>query len=104
VKFYAHKNLLTRSLDLLIIDELTHGVGAPMTLFMKVDSNDAIVREPTLSLPLEAGESLMQELWNAGFRPNTDEGTPATVNAMKKHVEFAEHVAKTLLHSAHGPK
>ena len=53
--------------------------------------------EPTLVFKFEEAQQLMQELWDAGFRPNNGAGSTAEATALQKHIQFAEFVATTLL-------
>jgi hypothetical protein len=42
---------------------------------------------PPLVLDEKSAQNLLQELWNAGLRPNNGEGTSAQVDALKYHLE-----------------
>lgn len=101
MKVWANKNLMRRSVELMLIEE--HGsfraFGMPMELIMKreMPEDEGLLHEPTLSIPLESAQALLQALWNEGFRPDTGEGAAAVTEALKQHIKFAERVADTLL-------
>src|SRR3990167_8536848 len=42
---------------------------------------------PPLVLDEHSAQNLLQELWNAGVRPNNGEGTSAQVDSLKYHLE-----------------
>lgn len=71
-------------------------VAKPLTLEWD-NVGDMYVSEPTFSMRLEVAQGLMQSLWDAGLRPNSGEGGSAQADAMRNHIQFAEHVSRQLL-------
>lgn len=59
-------------------------VAQPVTMVKVTDPG--LVYPPTFSLPLEAVKILMQDLWNAGFRPN-EYGTTGHVSSLESHLK-----------------
>jgi len=106
MRWYAYKNFVRRSVDLMAVDERGGAVyeGQPMTVLMKriEEAQRGEVREPTLSIPHDYAQELLQALWDEGFRPNNGEGGTAESAALRKHIEFAEKVATALLPSVKG--
>lgn len=101
MKFYAYKNLVRRSVDLLLVEQRggRQVEGQPVSIMMKVIEDEDLgrIREPTLSIPHEGAQALLQALWDEGFRPETGEGGTAEVAALKAHIRFAEGVTGALL-------
>jgi hypothetical protein len=101
MKWFAHRNLVRLAVELLLVDE-SHGRRAfgnrtDLTLTTEEPGDEAFAREPTLSLPYDAAQTLLQALWDEGFRPNNDEGSAGHVAALQAHVKFAERVTDRLL-------
>lgn len=68
---YAHRNLLTRSIDLSIMTGAPNDqryAAQPLT-FQKIEPGSIV--GPAFSLPFAAAEALMNELWCAGVRPSS---------------------------------
>ncbi len=43
--------------------------------------------EPTFSLEMEAAQTLMDDLWNAGIRPTEGAGSAGAMRATERHLE-----------------
>lgn len=100
MKWYAYKNMMRRSVDLLAVDEHPGGrrfEGRPIELIMAAVDSETSVGEPTLSISHDAASELLQALWDAGFRPNNGEGGTAEAAALRNHIKFAEGVTGALL-------
>lgn len=99
VKWLAQSTIYRDSVDLLAV--IDHGrerdIGVPLQLTMTRHDPHFVVSEPTLSLPPDSARSLLQALWDAGLRPADWSSPDGEINALRSHVGFAEHVAKTLL-------
>jgi len=48
---------------------------------------------PTLELEREAAQSLFQQLWDIGLRPNQGHGMPAQVESLQNHLEDMRTIA-----------
>jgi len=101
MKWYAHWNMCRLAYEFLLVDESRgrRAYGEPLSLTLKTvePADQGLIREPTLSLPHEAAESLFQALWDAGLRPNDGAGGGAEAKALRDHIAFSEIIAKGLL-------
>ena len=99
VKWLAQSTIYRDSIDLLaVIDRgLDRDIGLPVQLTMSRLEPGMPVSEPTLALSPNSARSLLQALWDAGLRPSDWSSPDGEINALRNHVGFAEHVAKTLL-------
>lgn len=96
----AQTTIYRDSVDLLAIEDHGSGgryIGDRIDLVMKLHEPNSLIVEPTLALNPDSARSLLQALWDAGLRPADWSSPDGEINAMRKHVDFAEHVAKTLL-------
>lgn len=73
-----------------------------------IDANDGTVQEISRAAPMEVSkfsreirepQDMLDALIAAGFKPNKLEGTPGHVEALEKHIVFAERMADRLLAS-----
>jgi hypothetical protein len=99
VKWLAQSTIYRDSIDLLAVIDYGTGrdIGLPVQLLMTKQEEGMPVSEPTLALQPDSAKSLMQALWDAGIRPADWSSPDGEINALRNHVGFAEHVAKTLL-------
>lgn len=99
MKWLAQSTIYRDSVDLLAVcdDGGRRTFGLPCRIVMQEQRQDEVIIEPTLALSPLAARSLMQALWDAGIRPNDGRGSEAEATALRSHIEFAEHVARTLL-------
>jgi hypothetical protein len=99
VKWLAQSTIYRDSVDLICVEIAfdKEYVGNPIRLDMSERSPNTIIAEPTLALRPDSARSLLQALWDAGIRPADWSSPDGEINALRKHVDFAEHVAKTLL-------
>jgi hypothetical protein len=102
MKWLAQTTIYRDSVDLLAVEGAFEReyVGVPIRMEMKQREPGMPIDEPTLALRPDSARSLMQALWDAGIRPSDWSSPAGEINAMRKHVDFAEHVAKTLLSRA----
>jgi hypothetical protein len=88
------------SVDLLGIRDVGDGMREillPVNFTVTTQSRNTEILEPTLALSPSSARSLMQALWDAGIRPETGNGSGEHVQALQKHIEFAEAVVSALL-------
>lgn len=99
MKWLAQTTIYRDSVDLIVVEEYgdRRYIGAPILLDMRQHDSNTIIQEPTLALPPASARSLLQALWDAGIRPADWSSPDGEIKALRKHVDFAEHVAKTLL-------
>lgn len=95
----AFKSLTRRSIEVAFYRRVGREdfVVAPMRMEMRPIDPTSVKEEPSLSLPLEMAQDLLQALWNEGLRPADGEGSSGQVAALKNHIVFAERVADKLL-------
>lgn len=99
MKIFAQRSLRRNGVELFIGEQIAGHIlraAAPVTLTME-RIEPGYPQEPTLVLPMDAGQQLMQELWDQGFRPNNGAGSSSEADALRQHIAFAELVATTLL-------
>jgi hypothetical protein len=70
-------------------------VVQPMLVEVKLCERH-MVYEPTLALSRESAQTLLQALWDAGLRPNDGLGSGEHVQALSRHIAFAEKVSGEL--------
>jgi len=82
----AHLAPRSNRIDLLIkqIDGNTLAIGRGV-LFEVVPEGQEI--EPTLSLPIESAQELMDSLWQCGLRPSEGSGSAGALRATQNHLE-----------------
>jgi hypothetical protein len=99
MKWLAQSTIYRDSIDLLAVIDYGHDreIGLPMQITMTKHELHTAIMEPTLALPPDSAKSLMQALWDAGIRPTEWSNPSGEMKALRNHVEFAEHIAKTLL-------
>jgi hypothetical protein len=51
------------------------------------DIDPGAILEPTLKLSLDAAQTLMDDLWNAGIRPTEGAGSAGAMRAVERHLE-----------------
>jgi glycine cleavage system aminomethyltransferase T len=62
------------------------GFAVAMPPTMQVIDPGSLIH-PTLRLPLDAAQRLMDELWQAGVKPSQSIGSTGQVEAIKYHLE-----------------
>ena len=65
-------------------------VGTNVTLEYK---QPGFVVEPTFRLGNEEAQDLLNDLWNAGFRPNCGTGNAGQLQATEKHLDDMRKIA-----------
>jgi len=101
MKWLAQSTIYRDSVDLVaVLDPYGEGraVAQPVNFEMKMQGRHEIIGEPTLALPPDSAQSLMQALWDAGIRPaDWNRSGPIEVQALRSHIAFAERMADGLL-------
>lgn len=94
----AYRSMSRQAVEILIAHERNGrmDIAAPVNLTFHAHDEGACC-EPTLALPFEAAQQLMQALWDQGYRPNNGEGSAGQVAALKAHIQFAERVSDRLM-------
>lgn len=94
IEVYAGRSIRTRRIDITVrVPTPGHPTrfGNPVT-FSEADEEFVHV-PPTLSLPFEAAQQLMDELWNAGIRPVDGTGNVGQTGAMANHLNDMRAIA-----------
>jgi len=52
-----------------------------------------LIVEPTLRIDMDAGQTLMDDLWNAGLRPTEGAGSAGSLLATEKHLSDMRKIA-----------
>jgi hypothetical protein len=75
----------------------TLAVAQPVDLILKEQPRTHVIAGPTLHLPDNSAQDLLQALWDAGLRPNDGAGGSAEAKALRDHIKLAERMADGLL-------
>ncbi len=59
----------------------------------KEEVEDGILGIPFMSLPIEAAQSLMDQLWGAGLRPSEGSGSAGSLAATERHLADIKTIA-----------
>lgn len=96
MKLYAQQDYSRAGVSLYALTEV-NGVrkAAYRPVWASYDPGEQV--DPLLTIPQDAAQMLMQQLWDAGFRPNNGAGSSAQAEAMQRHINFAEGIARSLL-------
>lgn len=102
LKWLAQSTIYRDSIEILIVDSNSRRGNGAYGLIVKPLELELVERppgsfQPTLELPPDSARSLMQALWDAGIRPADWSSPDGEINALRKHVEFAQKVAFQLL-------
>ena len=81
----------------LYIWERTLGGEAVAQRITFAEQPEGKVLEPCIKLPFEAAQQLIDDLWNAGFRPANAKATDETTAAQRSHIEDLRSVTTRLL-------
>ena len=57
------------------------------------DSCDGELIDPTISIGLDEAQTLMDDLWQAGFRPTEGSGSAGSLRATEKHLTDMRKIA-----------
>lgn len=95
VKFeiLAERRLMTGRFEIGIFRDTTTGQtqvserAAPLVWTPMPAEGECVRVEPTLSLPPDAAQMLMDQLWHAGIRPTAGAGSAGQLTATERHLE-----------------
>lgn len=96
IEFRAERPVYSDSLELYAKQTSGGEVYAITTEGLKITKAESGMMWPRfLELPMmmDAGQSLFDALWKAGFRPNQGESSVAHVEALKYHLEDMRKLA-----------
>ena len=95
-RFFAEKNIAHQTVDLYWTAQGIAGKKYNRRIEQvdeeEVDEGVTMVGLPTLRLGYEEAQTLMQELWNCGLRPDGVGSGKAEVDAMKSHLDSMKMV------------
>ena len=84
-KVYAQKEWAADAVSVLIKDG--ENIVKPILLELEPYEQGMYIAEPSLKMPEDLAQKLLQALWETGLRPNNGESSLAHVEAMKYHLE-----------------
>lgn len=93
----AQKGNWMGNVELLVIDRSNEGViryGRNIP-FDSVEPGEA--SEPTLAIPFEAAQQLMDDLWICGLRPSEGAGSAGSLRATQDHLADMRKIAFQLM-------
>lgn len=61
------------------------------------ETDGDIIAEPTIRLPLECGQSMIDDLWSAGYRPSQGVSSTGQDDARKSHIDDLRSIVRSLL-------
>jgi hypothetical protein len=90
----AQVNFCTARIDLLFFDRSRLGpdsrprisIAKPLT-FELVRADEPLAIDPTCTMPRDAAQTLIDELWRCGLRPSEGSGSAGAMAATQKHLE-----------------
>ena len=97
MKLFAQHNYARLGVSLFALDQNQQGerITAHRPIWSVVQEGTSV--DPLVTIPTETAQMLMQQLWDLGFRPNNGAGSSAEADAQRRHINFAEQIARTLL-------
>jgi hypothetical protein len=107
-RFYAEKNIANQSVDVFWMAQGVQGKSYrrafPQVEQVEYEEGIAHPQEPTFRLDYEEAQTLMQELWNTGLRPDGVEGTVEHVAALKVHLAAQSEVLQHFMMMQKNPQ
>lgn len=98
MKAYSHyaAERLAYTTTIVGIDERRDSVLLPVEFHIRTFAPEEHLHMPAPSITWPDGmaEAVFQSLWDAGLRPHDGSGGKAEVDALKKHIAFAEEMAR----------
>lgn len=82
---FVQKTLYRRNIELMFANQ-DHVVG--YILYERRDY-ESTTDDQILSIPVDAAQELMDELWAVGLRPSEGTGSAGALAATQKHLDFA---------------
>ncbi|KKN11582.1 hypothetical protein LCGC14_1025020 [marine sediment metagenome] len=76
--------------------QFTHR-GQPVIMVPVTEENRYLASQPAISLHYEEVQSLMDELWNSGFRPSSTSSETDLLGAKDQHIQDLRNSQNTLL-------
>jgi len=91
-RFFADRNIISQTIDVYWMAQGLDGKSYRREFgeYQSLASEDEGIThkaDPTFRMDYEEAQTLVQELWNAGLRPEGVEGTVEHVNALKAHIK-----------------
>lgn len=82
-----------RAVDILI----RHGDWFGTVVDMAKIAPNACPPRSTISIPEQSAQRLMDDLWNAGYRPTDSNGTSGAIRAAENHIQDLRKIAFKIL-------
>ena len=78
--------------------ELLFRQGSSVGVSVVMEENEsAVAVEPTVRISDEEAQTLMDDLWNCGFRPTEGTGSAGAMRAVESHVSDLRKIAFKML-------
>ena len=87
--FRAHRAEWSDEIWLLIVEEDHENkiAGYVCEMTFREHKRGEPIREPSLRMPAQAAQRLMDELWRVGVRPSNGESNAGQLGALERHLE-----------------
>lgn len=93
-----HLNRSFFKLSLTIFKDLTNGKYQVLIPGEYKDHHETDINiPPSINLPLELGQQLIDQLWNLGYRPSEGISSRGQNKAMKEHIKDLRNITYNLL-------
>lgn len=107
-RFYVEKNIANQSVDVFWMAQGVQGKSYrrkfPEVEQIEYEEGIAHPQEPTFRLDYDEAQTLMQELWNIGCRPDGVEGTVEHVAALKTHLKSQSDILQHFMMMQQNPQ
>ena len=90
MKVYAQRNMMRQTVDFMFANgDVLLRWPDPEVIKREI----GMIEEPSLSIPQETAQDLLDALFDAGYRPTKGQSNDTTIDALKGHIKFAERIA-----------
>lgn len=96
IEIRAYRNPMSCKVEMLVCETRAGQIHAtaPRIALQVLPPDDGVNRiEPTLSIPDETAQRLIDELWRCGFRPTEGTGSAGALAAVEKHLADMRQIA-----------
>lgn len=111
-KIYVHQQPWYREHVDILITKLDGGDGdlrrkyvvEPLRVRPWTEADDAVMQQPTIRLPVEQAQQLMDRLWDCGLRPSEGSGSAGALAATERHLKDMQSISFQLLNEVSTPR
>lgn len=96
VELYCQKTPWSKTIEFVVVHygDGTRSVGTNVTM---QEIGDGVIQQPTFSMGQKECQSLMDQLWQCGFRPSEGSGSAGSLAATQRHLEDMQKIATGVL-------